>query len=117
MLMFGRGVSERFGGKLLLLELGIGSHATFGVTAAQVKHAVVQSMESGQGDELKFVTHSSKLTLKFSYRCAVEFLFPVKRRRTIVGQHFIRELGSDVFGKLFSFNQIGLRCFTPNHIG
>ena len=83
--MFGRGVTVGLGGKLCFLQIGIGCHATILVIMRETKHAVIQRMETGERDELKFVSHRAQLPLKFLYGCRIEFLLPVERRRAIVG--------------------------------
>src|SRR5260370_2925565 len=46
------GVAARLAGELRLLEFGISSHAGALVGIRQLEHAVVERVESGQGDEL-----------------------------------------------------------------
>ena len=43
-----------------------------------MKHAVIERVETGQGNELKFVTHRAQLTLKLCDSRAIEFLFPIE---------------------------------------
>src|SRR5947208_14012459 len=66
-LVLRRGVALRLGGKLLLLQFGIRGHAPFAITARELEHAEIKRVESGEGDELKLVTHCAKLALKFCY--------------------------------------------------
>src|SRR5215472_10881605 len=73
-------------------------------------------MEPRQRDKLEFVSHLGKLALEDSYRLAIELLPPVKRGRTVVGQHLAWELGMDSIGKAFRFVQVRLGCLTPDEI-
>src|SRR5437868_3562147 len=74
MLMLRRGVAFGFGRKLFLLQLGVCRHAVIAISARELKHAVVERVEPGQGNELKLVTHRAELALKFRDRRAIELL-------------------------------------------
>src|SRR5271166_3675155 len=81
-----------------------------------MKHAVVQRMKAGQGDELELVSHRAELTLEPPDRGVIKFLFPVERRRAIVSKEFVRMVLVDTFGKALGFRQVWLAGFTPEQI-
>src|SRR2546421_8717895 len=84
---------------------------------SQTEHAVIKRVKPGQGNKLKLVPHRAQFTLKFSDAGAVEFLFPVERRRAVIGEKLIGIATTEAFGKLFCFGQVRLGRFTPNHVG
>src|SRR5207245_6254141 len=47
--------------------------------------------------------------------CALP-IFPIERRRAVVGQHLAGELGVDAFGELPRLIQVRLRGFAPEHL-
>src|SRR5262245_29018315 len=81
-----RSVPLRFGRELGLLQLHVGRHVLRGVAARQVEHAVVERVESRQGDELELVAHGAELALELGDGGVVEVLLPVERGRAVVGE-------------------------------
>jgi hypothetical protein len=65
-------------------------------------------MESGQCDELEFVSHGPQLVLESSDGQIVQFLSPVERRGAIVSQKLAREALMDRLRKPASLLQIRL---------
>jgi hypothetical protein len=103
--------------ELRFLQFHERRHLTARVAVRQIEHAVVETVESGQGDELELVAHRAQLALEASDRCIVEVLFPVERRRAVVRQHLVREPGVDRIGKRLGEVEIGLAGFAPKQIG
>ena len=71
-LMFGRTVAMLFGRELRLLQFRVGLHSSIAIASRELKHAVIQRVETGQGNELKFVAHRLAFTLKFCDTFAIE---------------------------------------------
>src|SRR5262249_11284370 len=86
-------------GKLLLLQARISRHAFLSKAPRQLEHAVVQRVETGQSDELEFVSHSRQFALEPGDGGIVELAFPVERRRAVVSEHFARELCMNALGE------------------
>ena len=63
-LMLGRTVAMLFGRELRLLQFRIGLHSSIVIASRELKHAVIERVETGQGNELEFVTHRAELALK-----------------------------------------------------
>ena len=74
-LILGGTVAMFFGRELRLLQFRIGLHASIAIASRQLKHAVIERVETGQGNELKFVAHRPQLTLKLRDTSAIQFLF------------------------------------------
>ncbi len=68
------GVAFGFGRKLFFLQFGVCRHPVIAISVRELKHAVVESVEPGQSNELKLVTHRAELALKFRDRRAIELL-------------------------------------------
>src|SRR6266849_9678872 len=73
-------------------------------------------MKSCERDKLKFVAHGAKLILEPPDRSPVEVLIPVERRRTIIGEEFLRKSLTDRLRKLSCLAEIGRRGLAPQHI-
>jgi hypothetical protein len=71
-LMLGRTVSLFFGRELRLLQFRIGFHSSIAIASRELKHAVIERVETGQGNELEFVAQRPQLTLKFCDTSAIE---------------------------------------------
>ncbi len=112
-----RRVAVRLDRKLRFLQFGIRRHAAFSVAAGQVKHAVIERVESSQGNELKLVTHRAEFALELRDGCAIEFLLPVKRRRTVVGQQLVRKFFVNTFGETLRLFEIRFARLAPDKIG
>ncbi len=102
--------------KFLLLEFGVGLHALFAVTEGQFEHTQVKGMKTGQGDKLKTVPHGAQFPLKSSDFTVPQVAFPVKRRRAVIGQQFVRIISLDALGKSFGLFKVGSWGFTPHQI-
>ena len=74
-------------------------------------------MEARQRHKLEFVAHRRKFLLEIRNDSIFQFLFPVERRRAVVGQQFSREPCMDSLGKPSRFLQVRFRGFTPQKIG
>src|SRR4029078_655361 len=111
------GVAVGFGGKFLLLQFGIRRHAPLAIAARELEHAEIERMESGEGDELEFVTHRAKFALEFRDRRIVEFRFPVEGGRTVVGEWFAGEFFAKLFSELLCFTDIRRGSFKPKQVG
>jgi hypothetical protein len=96
----GGGVARSLGRELRLLQAAVGGHPLLGVLARQVEHGEVEGVEAGQSDELELVAHRSQLALELGDGGVVEILFPVERRRAVVGQELAGELAPDGLGEL-----------------
>src|SRR4029453_10229300 len=97
-LVLGCGVAAGLGGEFLFLELDVSGHAFAGVAVGEVEHRVVEGVESGQGDELEGESHGAEFALELGDGGVVQVLAPVERRRAVVGEHLVRELGFDAPG-------------------
>src|SRR5213596_1853616 len=104
--MLGRTVSMLFGRELRLLQFRIRLHSSIAIASRELKHAVVERVETGQGNELKFVAHRPPFTLKLCDTSTVEFFPPIESRRTIIGPQFSRKLGVNSLGEFFCFSQV-----------
>src|SRR6185437_14391615 len=83
-LVLHRGEAALAGGKLLLLQLDEGAHLAAGVAVGQVEHAVVEAVETGQGDELELVAHRAQFLLEAGDGGVVQVLLPVEAGRAVV---------------------------------
>ena len=116
-LVLGRGVATLLGGELALLQLDVGAHLVAGVAVGQIEHRVVQRVEAGQRDELELEAHCAKLLLELRDGGVVEVLAPVERRRAVVGQHLVGELGLDALGELAGQLEIRRAGLHPDQVG
>ena len=66
--------------KFMLLQLHKSRHAVAGVAVREFEHAGIERVESGECDELEFVTHLSQFFLECSDLFVVEFALPVEGR-------------------------------------
>ena len=93
-LMPGRTVSMFFGRELRLLQFRIRLHSSIAIASRELKHAVIERVETGQGNELEFVAHRPQFTLKLCDTSAIEmqdyhFLYWSKKEsRSITCPHF-----------------------------
>ena len=115
--MLDGGEAAIHGRKLRLLQLDKRFHLLAGVAVSQMEHRVVQAVESGQRDELEFVTHGAEFALEASNRGVVEVLFPIERWRAVVRQHLAGELLVNRFGELTRELEVGLAGLAPDQIG
>src|SRR5437016_8945142 len=92
--MLGCTVSMLFGRELRLLQLRIRLHSSIAIASRELKHAVIERVETGQGDELEFVTHRPQFTLELCDTFTIEmqdyhFLYWSKKEsRFITCPHF-----------------------------
>src|SRR6476660_2855092 len=70
--MLGRTVAMLFGRELCLLQFRIRLHSSIAIASRELKHAVIERVETGQGHELKFVAHRPQFTLKLCDASAIE---------------------------------------------
>src|SRR5438105_3175335 len=112
--MFGRAVATLFGRELRLLQFRIRLHSSIAIAVREVKHAVIERVETGQGNELEFIAHRPQFTLKLCNASAIEFFPPIEGRRTIISQQLSGKLGVNSLGELFCFIQIWLRSLAPD---
>src|SRR5439155_1403645 len=75
--------------RLCLLHVGVGGQLAVAVVAGEFPHAVVERVETGEGDELEFVAHGAEFVLEPGDGGLVEVLFPVEGRGTVVGEQFV----------------------------
>ncbi len=93
-LMLGRTVSMFFGRELRFLQFRIRFHSSIATALRELKHAVIERVETGQGNELEFVAHRLQFTLKLCDTSAIEmqdyhFLYWSKKEsRSITCPHF-----------------------------
>src|SRR5580693_5561025 len=73
-------------------------------------------MEAGQRNELELVSHGCEFGLEAGDGGVVQFLLPVGRRGTVIGEHLVRKFRMDGVGKLASFLEIRMRSFTPDQL-
>jgi hypothetical protein len=97
-LMPGRTVSMFFGRELLLLQFRIRLHSSIAITLRQLKHAVIERVETGQGNELEFVAHRSQFALKLCDTSTIEMqdyhllYWSKKESRSITCRHFRKDV-------------------------
>src|SRR2546430_14754017 len=77
-LMLGRTVSMLFGRELRLLQFRIGLHSSIAIASRELKHAVIERVETGQGNELEFVAHRPQFTLKLCDTSTIDFFRPIE---------------------------------------
>src|SRR5690606_29660946 len=116
-LVFHSGKAQGCSGELFFLQLNEGAHLVAGVAVSQFEHAVVQCVETSQGDELELVAHGTELALELGNGGVVQVLLPVERWRAVVGQQLARELTVDGFRKAASVFQIRGGSFAPDQVG
>src|SRR5437762_13266330 len=102
--MLGRTVSMLFGCELGLLQFRIGLHSSIAIASRELKHAVIERVETGQGNELEFVTHRAQFTLKLCDISTIEFFPPIELRRTIIGQQLSGNLAVNSLDEVFCFS-------------
>ena len=120
-LVFGRGVTVGLGRELRLLQFRIRLHSSIATALRELKHAVIERVETGQGNELEFVAHRPQFTLKLCDTSAIEmqdyhFLYWSKKEsRSITCPHFRKnvkiEEGSRAFDECSGLVQ---RAFIRN---
>src|ERR1051325_1118108 len=115
-LMFRRGVTDRLNLKLSLLQFGIGCHSMLLVATGELKHAVVQCVEPSQSNKLKLIAHCTEFALELRDSPAVELLLPIERRRTIIGQKFVRKFLAKSLRKTLGLFQVRLARLAPDKI-
>src|SRR5690606_30223693 len=116
-LVFHRGKAQWCSGELFFLQLNKSAHLVAGVAVSQFEHAVVQCVETSQGNELELVAHGTEFALELGNGGVVQVLLPVERWRAVVGQQLARELTVDGFGKAASVLQIRRGGFAPDQVG
>jgi len=119
--MLGRTVSMLFGRELRLLQFRTRLHSSIVTALHELKHAVIERVETGQGNELELVTHRPQFTLKLCDTSAIEmqdyhFLYWSKKEsRFITCPHFRKnvkiEEGSRAFDECSGLVQ---RAFIRN---
>ena len=114
--MLGGGVAPGLGGELLLLQSHEGGHAGLPVAGGQIEDAVVEGMETGQGDELVAVAQGAQILLEARHRIVIQMGLPVEGRRTVVGQELTRVAGVDGGGELPCLVQIRRAGLEPDEI-
>ena len=98
-LVLDRGEATLGGGELGLLQLDERAHLPARVAVGEVEHAVVEAVETGQGDELELVAQLGQLGLERRDGGVVEVLLPVEARRAVVGEQLAGELRMDSLGE------------------
>src|SRR5258705_4374261 len=73
-------------------------------------------MKSSQGDKLEFVAHFAQFLLKIGDGHVVQLLFPMERRRAVVGEQLARDLRVDGVGEFSRFSQVRRRGLAPQHV-
>src|ERR1051326_1938608 len=96
------------------LKFRICAHPRLAISLRELKHREVQRVKSGEGNELKLVTHQRELFLKLRNRSVVEFLLPVERRRTVVRQQLARILLVDRVSESTRVLHVWFRRFAPD---
>src|SRR5438093_12806456 len=87
-------VSMLFGRELRLLQFRIRLHSSIATALRELKHAVIERVETRHGNELEFVAHRLQFTLKLYNTTAIEmqdyhFLYCSKKEsRSITSPHF-----------------------------
>ena len=71
-LMLGRTVCMSFGRELQLLQFRIRPYSSIAIALRELKHAVIERVETGQGNELEFVPHHPQFTLKLCDTSTIE---------------------------------------------
>ncbi len=105
-LVFGRGVSKVLKLELRLLQLRVAGHAMCTVLVRQLEHAVVEGMETGQGDELEPVSHLCQFLLEDGDGLGIELLAPVEGGRAVIGQHLAGKLFVNGFSETACLIQV-----------
>src|SRR6266496_6250055 len=92
--MLSRTVSMLFGRELRLLQFRIRLHSSIATALQEFKHAVIERVKTGQGNELEFVAHRPQFTLKLCDISAIEMqdyhslYWSKKESRSITCPHF-----------------------------
>eukprot|EP01092_Planopodium_desertum_P013804 TRINITY_DN67867_c0_g8_i3.p1 TRINITY_DN67867_c0_g8~~TRINITY_DN67867_c0_g8_i3.p1 ORF type:complete len:672 (-),score=294.42 TRINITY_DN67867_c0_g8_i3:1748-3763(-) len=103
--------------ELGFLQLHEGAHLPARIAVGQIEHAVVQRVETGQGDELELVAVAAQLLLEPGNGGVVQVLLPVEAGRAVVGQQLARELRMDRLGELPREFQVRLAGLAPHKVG
>src|ERR671937_2020562 len=74
-------------------------------------------METGQGYELKLISHSSQLRLKPGNGNVIQLLLPIEGRRAVVSEKFLWKLAEHSFGEGSCLAEIRFGGFAPEQIG
>ena len=114
--MPGRRVAVVFHRELSLLERHVGRHVVLRVGPCQFEGRGVEGVPTGEGDELEPVAQGTELLLELGNRVVVQVAFPVERRRAVVSQHLVGELGMDGLGELPGLVQVGGTGLAPDQI-
>src|SRR3954453_7105074 len=77
---------------------------------------MIERVKTGERYELEFVTHCAELALELRDGRAIEFLLPVKRRRTVIREQLVRERVADFLGETSRFLQVRRTRLAPNQI-
>ena len=112
-----------FGRDLRLLQFRTRLHSSIVTALRELKHAVIERVETGQGNELEFVAHRPQFTLKRRDTFAIEmqdyhFLYWSKKEsRFVTCPHFRKnvkiEEGSRAFDECSGLVQ---RAFDPQWV-
>ena len=65
-------------------------------------------MESGECDELEFVSHCTDFLLKFLHGGDIEMFSPVEGGGAVIGEHFAWEFCVDGVGETFCVVEVGV---------
>src|ERR1043166_3970664 len=96
--MLGGTVPMLFGRERRLLQFRIGLHSSIATALPELKHAVIERVETGQGNELEFVAHRPQFTLKLCDTSAIEMqhyhslYWSRKESRSITCPHFRKKV-------------------------
>src|SRR6202790_4714124 len=77
-LMLDRGEALGDRRELRFLQLDERRHLAASVAMRQIEHAVIQTVETRERDELELVAHCAQLALEAGHGCIIEVLFPVE---------------------------------------
>ncbi len=111
-----RRVTEFFQRKFPVLQPDVSGHPFRAELPCQIESVVVVEVPSHQRDELKFVTHRRKVNIELCDRFWIEILFPVERRRTIIGHQLIGKILTNRFSEHLCLFEIRLARFKPQQI-
>src|SRR5690606_25598654 len=112
-----RGEPALGGGEFPFLQLDEGAHLPARIAVGELEHAVVQRVETGQGDELEPVAVGGDFLLELGDGGVVQVLLPVERRRAVVGQQLARVLRVDRLGEGAGELQVRLAGLAPDQVG
>lgn len=102
--------------ELAVLQVHEGRHLLACVTVGQVKHRVVQRVETSQGDELELEAHLAQLVLELRDLVLLQVRGPVERRRAVVRQQLVGELLVHTVGELLGQLQIRRAGLHPDEV-